>query len=141
LNIHGSCLSFPVRVDSRGTLATVSDPQEMAEQFLQDLIETYLYERVMIPDYGMRDRTFAVMGAGFTVQLAADLEEQVKDFLPIINLFKVQSGVLMNIGFVAGFTTDQHRAAISIDFTVRGDNTPRNLVFPTWQLLEGVHST
>lgn len=134
-NIHGSTLTFPIQVDARGTLKTVSDPVNMAEQFLLDLIETRVMEHVMVPGYGIQDSLFAVMGAGFTVQLAADLEEKARDYLPILDSISVTPGELSDGAFMAGFTLDQQRAAIEVGFRVRGSNTPGNLVFPMWQLL------
>jgi len=139
MSIHGSALSFPFRADARGTLATVSDPAEMAEQFLRDLIETRQGERVMLPNYGMPDYIFAVMGAGFTVQLAAALEEQVRDYLPMIEKVEVSAGELGDGGmFNPGFTLDPHSAAINVSYWIRGDNIERNLVYPTFQLREGL---
>lgn len=134
MNIHGSTLSFPFRADERGTLATVSDPAEMAEQFLRDLIQTRLYERVMLPGYGMPDRIFAVKGAGFTVQLAAELEEQARNYLPIIQKIEVTAGEQDDLqGFIPGFTLDPYRAAINVTYWLSGENSERNLVFPTFR--------
>jgi phage baseplate assembly protein W len=135
MNIHGSCLAFPFQPDQRGMLRTVSDPLEMGLQFLADLIETRLMERVMLPGYGMPDRIFSVMNAAFTVQLAAELEEQVQDYLPIIESIKVVVGEwFFGTTFVPGFPLEQQRAALSVTLTVRGSNTPLNFVYPTWQL-------
>jgi hypothetical protein len=139
MGIHGSTLSFPFRVDARGTLATVSDPAEIAEQFLRDLIETRLGERVMLPGYGLPDHIFAVKNAGFTVQLAAELEEQARNYLtgtirPLLQSIEVSVGEVDNDGaFEPGFSLDPHLAAISVTFQLQGDNTERNLVFPTFQ--------
>jgi hypothetical protein len=140
MSIHGSCLAFSFQPDERGSLRTVIDPVEMAVQFLNDLIETRIQERVMMPGYGMRDRIFSVMGAGFTAQLAADLEEQANLYLPIISSIKILAGEQFDGGaFLPGFTTDQQRAAIKVEFTIRGTNVPQNLVFPVWQLRGGLN--
>jgi phage baseplate assembly protein W len=137
--INGSCLAFPFQPDQRGMLRTVSDPAEMAVQFLKDLIETRLLERVMLPSYGMPDRIFAVMNAGFTAQLAAELEEQVRDYLPIIESIKVMVGESDDgIGFKSGFARNPQHAAFRVILKIRGSNTPRNLVYRTWQLLSSL---
>ncbi|HEX8747376.1 MAG TPA: hypothetical protein VF717_09255 [Pyrinomonadaceae bacterium] len=133
-SIHGSCLSFPFRVDARGSLATVSDPEEMARQFLTDLIETRLYERVLVPDYGTTDPAFQVADAGWLARLAYELEEQVKDYLPIISSISVRPGFLENGDFIQEFSLDQQRVALLIIYTIRGSNTPHNMVYPGWQL-------
>jgi phage baseplate assembly protein W len=140
VNIHGSCLAFPFVPDERGMLRTVSDPVEMAVQFLNDLIETRVMERIMLPGYGMPDRIFSVMNAGFTAQLAAELEEQVQNYLPIIASIKVVTGELVENKFTAGFTTNQQRAALRVTLRVRGSNTPYNLTYPTWKLRSGLPS-
>ncbi len=139
MGIYGTCLAFPIEVDERGTLRTISDPAEKAEQFLADLIETRLGEHVQVPGYGMPDRVFAVAGASFTTLLAAELEEQVRNYLPIIKSIKVLQGEMDDGGnFTPGFTLDLQRVAISVQYVVQGSNTPRNLVYPTWGLLDGL---
>jgi hypothetical protein len=133
MNIHGLCLAFPFRVDERGTLATTNDPAQIAEQFLVDLIETRLGEHVQTPGYGMPDRAFSVMGASFTALLAAELEEQVRNYLPIIKSIEVLAGELDGDRFTPGFTLDQQRAAVRVEYVIQGESVPRNLVFPAVQ--------
>lgn len=138
MNVYSSCLAFPIEVDERGTLRTINDPVVKARQFLIDLIETRLGEDVQVPGYGISDRAFSVMGATFVAMLAAELEEKVNDYLPIIDSLEVLAGESNEDGsFTPGFPSDQQRAALRIQYTIQGENTPRNLVYPTWRLLSG----
>jgi phage baseplate assembly protein W len=135
--IQGSMLSFPVIPDVRGTLKTISNKSEIIEQSIMAILETRQGERVMLPDYGMPDFIFEVMDVGFTARLAYYVELQIKNYEPLVENVRSSIGFIVDETglFVRGFTEDQQIAAISIQYTERGSNTPRNLVYPTWRLL------
>jgi phage baseplate assembly protein W len=135
MTIHGSWLAHPFQADQRGTLAVTSSRAEMIAQSIQSIVETRQGERVMVPDYGIPDFVFDVIDAGFTARLGYFITQQVKRYEPLVDKVRVKQGTL-NAGdnFVVGFIEDQQRAAVEIQFTERGSNTPHNLVFPTWQL-------
>ena len=136
MGIHGYCLAFPIRTDERGTFATISDPAQIAEQFLIDLIETRLMEHVQVPGYGLPDRVFSVMGATFVARLAAELEEQAGDYLKTLRIIKVLAGEGGSPeDFIPGFTLDQNRAAISVSYQVNGEASPRNMVYPNFRFV------
>src|SRR5687768_9950038 len=134
MTIHGSCLQHPVQPDQRGMLQTSANRSEIIAQSIAAIVETRQGERVMVPDYGIPDFVFSVMDAGFTARLAYFIERQVRRYEPLVDRIRVRLGVLDNGRFLPGFTEDQQRAAIQIEFTERGSNTPRNLVYPTWEL-------
>jgi len=133
---HGSCLAHPFEVDQRGTLATTAKREEMIEQSIASIIETRQGERVMVPDYGIPDFVFAVMDAGFAARLAYFLELQIRNYEPLVESVRVKAGSIVNREFVPGLVEDQQRAAVALEYTVRGSNTPRNLVYPLWELRE-----
>lgn len=134
VGILGSCLAFPIRVDERGTFATISDPAQIAEQFLIDLIETGLMEHVQVPGYGFSDRVFSVMGATFAARLAAELDEQARDYLPVLRVIEVLAGERDGLReFTPGFTLDQSRAAIKVTYQILGETSARNLVYSAFQ--------
>ena len=134
MSIQGSCLSHPIRPDLRGMLAAVSDRSEMVADSIKAIIETRVGERVMLPDYGLPDFVFEVMDAGFVARLAYFITRQVRRYEPLVDRISLRGGALNEGQFVPGHTPDRQRAAIQIEYTVRGSNTPRNLVFPTWAL-------
>lgn len=133
-SIQGSCLSFPFRPDVRGTLATISNKSAIIEESIRSIVETRQGERKMIPNYGIPDWTFSVMDAGFTARIAFFIEEQIRQYEPLVEEVTARIGALFDEEFIPGFVEDQQIAAVSIEYKERGSNQPRNLVFPTWQL-------
>lgn len=126
MNLQGSSLSFPIKPDGRGTLATISNREDIVAQSIKSIIETRQGERLMVSDFGLPDFVFDVIDAGFAARLSYFIEQQVKRYEPLIERIKVR---------VEG--ADAQRANVSINFTVRGSNVPRNLVFPVWELKRG----
>lgn len=136
----GSTLSHPVRPDQRGTLATTSDIGQIVQESIIAIIETRQGERVMLPDYGIPDRTFSVMDSGFVARLAYEVERQIQRYEPLVASVSVDFGAVAIGDFVSGLTEEQQKAAISVVYTVTGDSTPRNLVYPVWQLQPGLQA-
>jgi phage baseplate assembly protein W len=142
MTIHGSCLSHPFAPDQRGTLAVTSNRAEIIAQSIMAIIETRQGERVMVPDYGIPDFVFSVMDAGFTARLGYFVARQVKRYEPLVDKIRVRLGSVedpsqspsLRAGFSPGFVEDLGIAAVQVEFTERGSNTPHNLVFPTWRL-------
>jgi phage baseplate assembly protein W len=136
--IQGSTLSFPFRPDVRGTLATISKKSAIIGESIRLIIETRQGERVMLPDYGIPDFVFEVMDAGFTARLAYFIEQQIRRYEPLVDQVKARIGFIDDERFTPGFTEDAQIAAVQVEYIERGSNTPQNLVFPTWQLREGL---
>lgn len=91
----------------------------------------------MLPDYGIPDFVFEVMDAGFTARVAYFVEQQINKYEPLVDSVQAMIGFLnADDRFIPGFTENQQIAAFAIEYTERGQNTPQNLVFPTWQLRE-----
>jgi phage baseplate assembly protein W len=132
MSIQGSCLSHPIRPDVRGTLATISTREAIAAESIRSIIETRQGERVMVPDYGIPDFVFSVADFAFAARLGYFVERQIKSYEPLVSQVKIKAGELTDAGFVAGLA--QGRVALSITYTVRGSNVPRNLVYPVWHL-------
>lgn len=121
-----------MQADKRGTTATTADRAEMVKQSIASIIETVQGERVMLPDYGIPDFVFSVMGIGFAAAIAYHIKQQVKRYEPLVDQIRVRVGEMVAGRFVPGVA--EHRAYVYIEFTVRGSNTPLNLVYPTWEL-------
>lgn len=135
MNIEGSWLKHPFQPDRRGTLATLSGRARMIEQSIASILQTRQGERVMLPDYGLPDFVFEVVDAGFAARLAYFIERQVKRYEPLVVNVRARVGELDGGAFSPGLIEDQQRAVISVEFTERGSNIPRNLIFPVWELL------
>lgn len=134
MTLHGSWLRHPIQADQRGTLAVSANRAEMIAQSIASIIETRQGERVMVPDYGIPDFVFSVMDAGFTARLGYFIQRQIKRYEPLVDKVKVKPGTLDDDKFTPGLSADQQRAVVHIEFTERGSNTPRSLVYPTWKL-------
>jgi phage baseplate assembly protein W len=134
MTIHGACLSHPLRGDVRGTVATTAQRDAIVAESILAILETRKGERVMVPDYGIADFVFSVVDSGFAARLAYELQTQIKRYEPLVDRVKVNAGALIDGKFIGGVNQDASRAAVSVSFTVRGSNTVRNLVFPTWEL-------
>lgn len=137
-NIFGSTLSFPIRPDQRGNLAVTSDPVEIVKQSIRAIIETRQGERVMLPDYGIPDFVFSVINAGTAGKMKYFLEEQIRNYEPLVGDLEIKVGLLIDDRFTPGFTLDENLLAISISFTVIETNVPGNMTFPLWKLREGL---
>jgi hypothetical protein len=125
MNIHGTCLALPIRPDSRGSLAVVSDPTAGLEQEIISLIETRRGERVLVPDYGMPDSAFSVKGAGAMKAIGYLLGQQVAKYVPGVERVRVTE-----------IESSEHRAVLHIEWRERGGNVPHNLVYPTRRLAD-----
>lgn len=135
MSIQGATLSHPVRPDQRGTLAVVSRRSSIIEESIRAIVETRQGERVMLPDYGIPDFVFEVMDAGFTARVAYFVEQQIRRYEPLVDQVRTMVGYMVNDEtFIPGFVENQQVAAVAVEYTERGLNTPFNLVFPTWQL-------
>lgn len=134
MSIQGQTLSHPIRPAQRGTLASIASKREIIEESIRAIVETRQGERVMLPDYGIPDFVFSVVDAGFGARMAYFIEQQVRAYEPLVDQVSGRIGFLVNDEFVPGFIEDHQMAAVSIEYTERGSNTPQNLVYPTWQL-------
>lgn len=132
MSLQGSCLSHPFRADQRGTLATIATREEIVAESIRSICETRQDERVMVPDYGIPDFVFSVADFGFAARLAYFVERAIKNYEPLVDQVKITAGEMSDAGFIAGLS--QGRAALSVSYTIVGSNTPRNLVFPVWNL-------
>ncbi|HEY9286160.1 MAG TPA: GPW/gp25 family protein [Pyrinomonadaceae bacterium] len=134
MTIHGSILSLPFRSDARGTLTTTSDRAEIVRQSVRSILSTRMGERLMLPDYGIPDFAFAVRGVGFAAAVSHFLRAQILKYEPLVQTVSVRDGSLVaGDSFSPELAGDEHAAAVEVVVTLRGSNTPLNLVFPLWE--------
>lgn len=126
MNLTGSTIDFPFRVDARGTMVTTDRRDDQIAQAIADIIETRRGERVMLPDYGIEDFVFEVQGPSFAARLAFHLEEQIRKYVPLVNSVDVVPA-----------TDDEGRPTVELEYTEVGQiNAPRNMVYPVWRLID-----
>lgn len=121
MDLHGACLSHPIRPDRRGTLAVLRDRHAIIAESIAAILETRQGERVMLPDYGLPDYVFDVMDNGFAARLRYVIEQQIMRYEPLVERITVSVR-----------DSDAHAATVEIEYVARGTNSPRNLTFPLW---------
>jgi Bacteriophage baseplate protein W len=122
----GSGLAFPVRIDPTGSVALVSDHAEIRES-IRLILGTAYGERPMRPEFGcgIHDLVFAPANARTAGRAAYEVEASLTRWEPRITVQDIQ------VTFEEGGIGIMY---LSITYTIRGTNDPRNLVFPFYTL-------
>lgn len=122
IDFVGAGWAFPVSVDATGGIALVSADREIQES-LRIILGTAPGERPMRPEFGCRihEHVFGPANSSTAGQAAHDVREAIERWEPRIDLLDV--------------TVDYDEAApgtlyLEVSYAIRGDNNPRNLVFP-----------
>ncbi|MFI5931002.1 GPW/gp25 family protein [Actinoplanes sp. NPDC051494] len=118
----GSGWAFPLRVDATGGIALVSREREIVEA-IRLILATAPGERPMRPEFGcgVHDYVFAPADEETAGKIAFEVRRSLDRWEPRIDVTDV----------VVGFD-DEDAGVLYIDvqYTIRGTNDPRNLVFP-----------
>jgi phage baseplate assembly protein W len=118
----GAGWAFPLRTDRTGSIALVRDQREIEESILL-ILATSPGERPMRPEFGcsVHDYVFAPADAATAGDIAYAVRVALDRWEPRITL----ENVIVNFdGADAGVLL------IDVQYTIRGTNDPRNLVFP-----------
>jgi uncharacterized protein len=118
----GAGWAFPLRTDATGSIALVTEDREIAEA-IRLVLGTSPGERPMRPEFGSRlaEYVFAPANATTAGQLANEVRVALERWEPRIDVVDV------HIGFDAAKSGVVY---IDVHYQIRGDNDPRNLVFP-----------
>jgi phage baseplate assembly protein W len=127
----GSGWAFPLRTDATGSVALVGGERELIES-IHLILATAPGERPMRPEFGcaIHDLVFAPADSATAGKIAYEVRVALTRWEPRISLTDVV------------VTFDQAwrgRLNIALSYSVRGDNDPRNLVFPFYVI--GSHDT
>lgn len=122
----GAGWAFPLGVDARGGIALARRDQEL-EQAIRLILATYPGERPMRPDFGSRLRDFVFRSA--TVDTAAELANEVEKAL-----LRWEPRVIVESVNVTIDDFERNRLYIDVNYTVKGTNDRRNLVFPFYTI-------
>jgi phage baseplate assembly protein W len=122
----GTGIGFPVRTDATGSLALVSGQMEIRES-IRLVLGTAFGERPMRPEFGcgIHDLVFAPSDGRTAGRAAYEVRSSIERWEPRITLHDV------DVTFDDG---DAGTMLISVTYSVRGTNDPRNLVFPFYTL-------
>lgn len=118
----GAGWAFPLRTDRTGSIALVRDQREI-EESIHLILATSPGERPMRPEFGcsVHDYVFAPADAATAGDIAYAVRVALDRWEPRITL----ENVIVNFdGADAGVLL------IDVQYTIRGSNDPRNLVFP-----------
>ncbi|MFC5730661.1 MULTISPECIES: GPW/gp25 family protein [Nocardioides] len=118
----GSGWSFPLRTDPTGRVALVTGRQEI-EESIRLILMTAPGERPMRPEFGcaVHDYVFAPADAGTAGDIAYAVRIALNRWEPRVDVEDVA------VRFDA---VDRGVLYIEISYSLRGENDPRNLVFP-----------
>lgn len=118
----GSGWAFPVNADPTGRVALVTGQLEI-EQSIELILRTAPGERPMRPEFGcgVHDYVFSPADASTAGDIAYAVRVALNRWEPRIDLGDV------TVRFDA---VDHGVLYVEIEYSVRGSNDPRNLVFP-----------
>jgi phage baseplate assembly protein W len=124
----GAGWAFPLGTDATGSIALVTEEREIAEA-IRLVLATSPGERPMRPEFGSRlaEYVFAPSSAATAGQLANEVRVALERWEPRIDVGEVDIG----FGDAAAGTV-----YIDVHYQIRGDNDPRNLVFPFYIIPE-----
>jgi uncharacterized protein len=124
----GQGWGFPLSTTSSGSIALVSGDREISES-IRIILSTAQGERPMRPDFGcgIHDHVFAPADATTAGVIIYEVQRALARWEPRITVLDVQ---------VSLDRADDAVIYISINYSKRGTNDPRNLVFPFYVIPE-----
>lgn len=122
IDFVGAGWAFPVAVDATGGVALVTADREIQEA-LRIILGTAPGERPMRPEFGCRihEHVFGPADSSTAGQAAHDVREAIERWEPRVDLLDVTVAYAQNA---------PGTLYLEITYAIRGDNSPRNLVFP-----------
>jgi phage baseplate assembly protein W len=118
----GRGISFPLRVDQSGAIATSSGPEDI-DSSIRMVLTTAPGERLMRPNFGCRiwELLFEPINANTLGLMGEAVREAIGRWEPRVTLDDVR---------VDPSERDSGAVLINIDYTVGTTNDRRNLVYP-----------
>ena len=122
----GAGWAFPLQVDARGGIALARRDEEI-EQAIRLILTTYPGERPMRPEFGspLRDFVFRSASIDTAAELAQVVENALLQWEPRITVESVDVKVDLE---------ERSRLIIDLQYTIKGTNDKRNLVFPFYTI-------
>lgn len=120
---------FPVRLDEKGRIASVSEEEDIKEAMLI-ILSTVPGERVMRPEFGcgIHNYVFSVLNSSNVMMI----EDEVKKALTLYEPRIVIDEVRVNVDGSEG-----SQLMISIAYTVLSSNSRYNMVYPFYLTEKG----
>ncbi|MEA5365210.1 GPW/gp25 family protein [Amycolatopsis sp., V23-08] len=120
--------SFPLDVDTGGRIAMAGGAAKL-EQAMRIVLGTHPGERPFRPEFGcpLRDYVFSGAGADVLAAIAGEVRRSLRRWEPRVVPADIQ---------VFPHPDDESVLLIDIAYVVKGENDPRNLVFPFYTIPE-----
>jgi uncharacterized protein len=124
----GTGWGFPLAFEPSGSITTARGAEKI-EQAMRLILSTYPGERPMRPLWGstLRDNVFGGTGQENTAAIASEVQRALEYWEP---------RAVVNEVLVYPDDGNDGLLYIDIGYTVRGTNSPRNLVFPFYTIPE-----
>jgi uncharacterized protein len=119
---------YPLDVNASGGVAMAGGTRKL-EQAMRLVLSTYPGERPYRPEFGCRLKDYVFDGA--TVDVLARISEEVR-----ASLMRWEPRATVNDVHVYPDAVNQALVYIDIAYTPKGENDPRNLVFPFYSIPE-----
>lgn len=122
IDFVGAGWAFPLTIDATGGVALVTADREIQEA-LRLILGTAPGERPMRPEFGCRihEHVFGPANSSTAAQAAHDVREAIERWEPRVDLLDV------TVDYAHNAPGTLH---LQVSYAIRGDNSPRNLVFP-----------
>lgn len=118
----GKGWAFPVRASASGGIALVGREQEV-EEAIRLVIGTAYGERPMRPEFGcaIHDFVFSAVTGSTAGRIAYEVRRSIERWEPRVDVEVIE---------VTTDPADASTVYIDVQYSIRGTNDPRNLVFP-----------
>jgi phage baseplate assembly protein W len=124
----GQGFPFPLDVSASGGIAMAGGTRKV-EQAMRLVLSTYPGERPHRPEFGCRLRDYVF--DGMTVDVLARIAEDVR-----ASLLRWEPRATVETVDVYPDPDNESLAYIDITYTLKGENDPRNLVYPFYSIPE-----
>jgi len=118
--------AFPIGTDTTGSIALTDGPS-LVEQSIRIILGTAFGERPMRPEFGCgaHDLAFAPADARMAARVESEVRASLIRWEPRIEVRRVTAAL---------DDAERNTLLVSIDYVIRHENNPRNLVFPFYTL-------
>jgi phage baseplate assembly protein W len=122
----GAGWAFPMRINDSGGVSLVSGDREI-EESIRIILGTAEGERPMRPEFGcgIHEFVFAPADSSTAGRIAHEVRKALERWEPRIDLSEV---------VVTFDPVESNGLYIDVQYSIRGSNDPRNLVFPFYTI-------
>jgi len=111
---------FPLVISEYGDFALNETPKDVVKQNFKNLILTIPGERIMMPDFGIgiQKYLFENKRIGILDSIVGDISEQVKKYLPYIDILSVDLNLQNETDDIIGIRIKYYIKPLTIEDTI-----------------------